>query len=324
MSEESLRGIGMQPGEILPGITSSNPKMHLLAAKLQKIVHSGNPIFLFGPTGCGKEVFAKAIHQLSGCSGEFIAINCGAVPDALFESLFFGHERGSFTGADRCQEGLFTLANGGVLFLDEIAELPLLQQAKLLRVLETNRYRRVGAQQEFGFTGRIVTATHADLPGLIKLKQFREDLYYRINAFQLTIPSLSDRRDDIPHLIKYFMQNARVTFSDCAIAYLQRASWPGNIRQLKTTVDRICVFADDPLITAKVIEEMQECEFPGDPLKEVAGIVIDYAKGDKIQMITDALVNEALLKTKGNKSKAAEILGVHRKVIERRSNAITG
>jgi DNA-binding NtrC family response regulator len=305
--------------EILSGIISQNTHIHLLAKKIEKISRSNLTVFLHGQTGCGKEIFAKAIHKASQCNGEFVAVNCGAIPESLFESLLFGHERGAFTGADKTQDGFFTKANNGTLFLDEIAELPLLQQSKLLRVLETGSYHRIGSQQELKYSGRIITATHEDLTRLINEKRFRADLFYRINTFELSIPSLEERRDDIPLLVNYFAKKmGDIKFSECALSYLQHANWPGNIRQLKNTVDRICILAEKPLITASCIEKLQECQFDNKPLEKLARSIITLAKGDKIKAMIDALIAEALVESQGNKTKAAEILGVHRKVVERR------
>ncbi|GAB1257890.1 hypothetical protein NBRC116494_23920 [Aurantivibrio plasticivorans] len=309
----------MTSDEILPGVIGRSEAVQSLAKKLEKIATADRPIFLNGPTGSGKELFARAIHELSGRKGPFVAVNCGAIPETLFESLLFGHERGAFTGADKAQDGFLAEAAGGTLFLDEIAELPLLQQTKLLRVLETGCYQRIGAQKEQKYTGRTLVATHADLRQRIEEKAFREDLFYRINTFEVSIPPLEARREDIPLLASAFAQSVPgITLSECALRYLQRASWPGNVRQLKSTVDRICILADDSYITASAIEAMQECQFDEKPLENVAKTAIALATGDKIRAMVDALVNEALATSKGNKTKAAEMLGVHRKVIERR------
>lgn len=305
--------------QVLPGIIGQNTQLFSLAKKINKISHSDRSIFFRGATGSGKELFAHAVHVSSGRSGRFIAVNCGAIPESLFESLLFGHERGAFTGAHKKQEGYLSQACGGTLFLDEIAELPLLQQTKLLRVLETGSYSRIGSQEEECFTGRTVTATHADIRMMIKNGLFREDLLYRINTFELEIPTLEERRDDIPLLAKYFSQKiGDIQFSDCALSYLQCASWPGNIRQLKNSIDRICILSDDKYVTASCIEKMQECTFEDQPLAKLARSALSLAKGDKIKEMVEAMVSEALTVTDGNKTKAAEILGVHRKVVERR------
>ena len=305
--------------QALPGIVGQNKKLYNLAEIINKISPSDRSIFLRGATGSGKELFARAIHDASGRPGKFVAVNCGAIPESLFESLLFGHDRGAFTGADKRQEGFLNQAKDGTLFLDEIAELPLLQQTKLLRVLETGIYNRIGSQQEQRFTGRTVAATHANINKMVENGLFREDLLYRINTFELNIPALDDRRDDIPLLAKYFAENiGDVVFSDCALRYLQSASWPGNIRQLKNSIDRICILADDKYVTADCIEKMQECQFDDQPLAAIARSVLTLAKGDKIKAISEAMVIEALAETNGNKTKAAEMLGVHRKVVERR------
>lgn len=305
--------------QLLPGIVGQDFLLRELTKKITKIASSDRAIYLQGPTGCGKELFAHAIHKVSGCNGDFIAVNCSAIPESLFESLLFGHDRGAFTGADKRQDGYLTQAREGTLFLDEIAELPILQQAKLLRVLETRKYQRIGSSQELEFSGRIITATHANIIELIKQRLFREDLYYRINTFELRIPSLEERRGDIPLLVAHFSsQVGDVIFSTCALDYLQFSSWPGNIRQLKNIIDRISILTDDSYITAESIKKMNAYQPATQSIAKLAKQFISVANGDKIKAMADAMVSEALQLNQGNKTKAAELLGVHRKVVERR------
>lgn len=311
--------LSKEPVQLLPGIVGNDPSIYRLATQITKIASSDRPVFLKGETGTGKELFANAIHQLSGRSGELVAVNCSAIPENLFESLLFGHEKGAFTGADKRHHGFFAQADGGTLFLDEVAELPLIHQPKLLRVLETKYFSRVGSNEKIKFNGRIITATHADLAQMIQDKQFREDLFYRFNLFELEIPSLEQRRDDIPLLVNYFAkQEAKLIFSQCALELFKYARWPGNIRQLKNTIDKLSVLADSDYLSAKCIQEMAICEQDEEVISRLAREIIAMPVSNKIKAIYDALVEEAVNLSEGNKTQAARLLGVHRKVVERR------
>lgn len=308
-----------QSQQLLPGIIGQDPAIHKLAAQMPKIAICDRPVFLKGATGTGKELFAHAIHKLSGRKGELVAVNCSAIPENLFESLLFGHEKGSFTGADKRHHGFLAQANGGTLFLDEVAELPLSHQPKLLRVLETKRFSRIGSNEECQFNGRIITATHADMEQMVQNRLFREDLFYRFNLFELEIPSLEQRREDIPLLVNYFAkQQGGIVFSECALELFKYASWPGNIRQLKNTIDKLSVLADSDYLSANCIRAMAICEQDDNVISKLAREIIAMPIGNKIQAIFDALVEEAITLSSGNKTKAARMLGVHRKVVERR------
>lgn len=305
--------------QVLPGIISRNKEMQKLARQARKIAASSATVFLNGETGTGKELFAKAIHQVSGRQGELVSVNCGAIPENLFESLFFGHEKGAFTGADKKQNGFFYQANQGTLFLDEIAELPLNHQSKLLRVLEDRRFSRVGSSESIPFTGRIISASHVDLEQQVALRHFREDLWYRLNLFDLTIPALNQRREDIPLLARYFAKSAdHIQLLPCAIELLQFSDWPGNIRQLKNTIEKVSVLAESEDISAATLQQLAMCDSGIDWAARVAMEIIDLPISNKLKSINDALIEQAVEASKGNKSEAARLLGVHRKVVERR------
>lgn len=305
--------------EVLPGVISQNPGMKKLAEYLSKIAVSDGAVFLHGETGTGKELFANAIHQLSGRPGNIVSVNCGAIPENLFESLFFGHERGAFTGADKKQQGFFYQASHGTLFLDEIAELPLVHQAKLLRVLESRQFSRIGSSEAQDFSGRIISASHVNLAQQVGQRLFREDLWYRVNLFEITIPALHQRRDDIALLAKYFARSSnRIRFSPCALKLLQLSDWPGNIRQLKNTVDKLAVLADGPEVTAESIRQLSMCREHVDWAVRVAQEIIEMPVSNKLKTIHDALIEQAVERSNGNKTEAARLLGVHRKVVERR------
>lgn len=305
--------------EVLPGVIGQNPGMKKLAAYLSKITLSDGAVFLHGETGTGKDLIARAIHQQSGRPGRIVSVNCGAIPENLFESLFFGHEKGAFTGADKKQQGFFYQANYGTLFLDEIAELPLVHQAKLLRVLESRQFSRIGSGETEEFTGRIISASHANLTELMAQRLFREDLWYRINLFEVTVPALHQRRDDIPLLAQYFARATnRIRFSSCALKLLQFSDWPGNIRQLKNCVDKLSVLAEGPEVTADHILQLAMCDEQVDWATRVAKEIIEMPVSNKLKTIHDALIEQAVERSNGNKTEAARLLGVHRKVVERR------
>jgi len=305
--------------QVLPGIISNDPVMHRLAVQIRKIAPSDRPVLLNGDTGTGKELFANAIHVLSNSTGSLIPVNCSAIPESLFESLLFGHEKGAFTGADKRQHGFFAQANGGTLFFDEVAELPLIHQAKLLRVLESKTFTRIGSEEQIPFTGRIISATHVNMKQRVKDKLFREDLFYRFNLFELAIPSLDERKEDLPLLVnKFAQQDPAIIFSQCALDFFKYSLWPGNIRQLKNTIDKISVLADSDYLSADCIRALAVCEQEQDFMGKLARDIIGMPTGNKLKDICDALVQQAVALSQGNKTEAARLLGVHRKVVERR------
>ncbi len=300
---------------------------------VRRLAPSDRPVLISGPTGAGKEVVAQFLHQQSSRSNKpLLAINCGALPEALIESQLFGHERGAFTGADVVREGFFSSVGDGTLFLDEIGELPLALQPKLLRVLETRLFRPLGAQRERSFQGRVVAATHRDLPTMVERGLFREDLLYRLNVFEVSVPSLDQRREDIPGLVELFSENQvrEMHFTTEALVALAASPWPGNVRQLKSVVDRMAILCDDQLMTfesvapflpTKPVQSVPSSLPPTSPAQDgiaaVAAAVLRLDMTDKLSAITKAMIELAMRESAGNKSAAARLLGVHRKVIER-------
>ncbi|MGF6306061.1 DNA-binding NtrC family response regulator [Bradyrhizobium sp. i1.8.4] len=218
----------------------------------QKAASSTIPVLIEGESGVGKELFARAIHGSSERKAKpFVAVNCGAIPDNLVESILFGHEKGAFTGATERHQGKFVEAHGGTLFLDEVGELPLATQVKLLRALQEGTVEPVGGRKPVKVDVRIISATNRKLLDLVKAGQFREDLFYRLHVLPLTIPALRQRREDIPHLLRHFLarfcaeENRNITgISGDAMAHLAQLDWPGNIRQLENTVYRAVVMSD--------------------------------------------------------------------------------
>jgi DNA-binding NtrC family response regulator len=224
-------------------IVGESEAMHTLRANITRYAVLGLPTLIFGETGTGKELVARALHDQSGRRGNFVAVNCGSVPKELVESELFGHERGAFTGANARRAGLFQEADGGTLFLDEIGELPLTLQTRLLRVLESGKVRPVGATREEHVQVRIVAATHVDLDRAVADGKFRRDLLYRLNAAVIHTPALRARRGDIPLLVDRLLQDEaaqghRCRLSDEAMAALLNHAWPGNVRELKNVLKR--------------------------------------------------------------------------------------
>lgn len=301
--------------------------MQRLLRDVRCVARSDRPVLITGPTGSGKEVVAEYIHRLgTRRHSAFIPLNCGAIPETLIESELFGHERGAFTGATQSSDGYLGTVRDGTLFLDEVGELPLMQQTKLLRVLDTRCFAPIGSARQHEFHGRIVAASHKDLKEMVREGTFREDLYYRIGVLVLGVPGLNERRDDIPQLVTYLARDQirSLRFSSEAIAVLARADWPGNIRQLRNTIDRIAVLSDDDPVTEDTVRRFisDENESGHDTLDMIVGEILRLDLVNKLDSLQYSMINHALRKTRGNKSAAARLLGVHRKYIERKLQAV--
>jgi DNA-binding NtrC family response regulator len=327
-----LRARQAPGGPIAPGLVGTSRPMELLRETIRRAAVSDRPVLVAGPTGAGKELVVGALHAHGPHPEEpILDLNCGAIPESLMESQLFGHEKGAFTGAERRQDGYFSLVRQGTLFLDEIAELPLPLQAKLLRVLETGRFRPVGSPVEARFEGRVVAATHADLEQRVRERRFREDLFYRLAVLTLRVPPLGERLEDLPALVAHFCrgQSRLLRFSGEALALLARASWPGNVRQLRNLIDRLAVFADGEEITPEVLRAFGvdqpaapgEVDGVGPGLGAIARSILRLPVENKLQAIEDALVAEAMALADGNQTAAARLLGVHRKAVGRRVDA---
>jgi DNA-binding NtrC family response regulator len=308
----------------LPAIVGTSTSMDRVRRLVRRVADADAPILLRGATGTGKEMVARAIHYAGKRAAEpLLAVNCSALPGTLIESLVFGHQRGAFTGADRRVRGQLEQAGGGTVMLDEIAEMPIELQAKLLRVIEDRKFRPLGAEEEIKLEARIIAATHVDLESRIEAGTFREDLYFRLNVVTIDVPPLGERDDDIPHLVQTFAseQSRRLRFTDAAINWLRARRWPGNVRELRNAIERLSLLSETELIDVAVLEEL----VGGDGLmveRELTRIAktllsLGTREPSKLDAIQRAMVEQALLSAKGNKSAAARLLGIHRKMLER-------
>lgn len=294
----------------LENVVARSPKMQALMEQVAHVAGTDTTVSLSGETGSGKEVIARVIHCNSQrARGPFIAVNCGAIPEALFESELFGHVKGAFTGALFTKRGLFQSADGGTLFLDEICEMPPALQVKLLRALQEREVMEVGATQPTKVDARIITATNRDLSQAVKEGTFREDLYYRIQVVPLTVPPLRERQEDIPPLAQSFLRQRGVRlhkkirgFLPDALQKMVRYSWPGNVRELENVVEKAVIMSTQDMITADLI-----------PLN------VAQPAEDGLKSLTDAkeefqreYLRKLLDHTGGNISRAAQIAGRYR------------
>ena len=279
------RALRLSGGEIRNDVSESwraeiitgSPIMEEMLQRARLVANSDANVVLLGASGAGKELLARAIHLASPRSRQpFIAINCGAIPEQLLESELFGHSRGAFTGATQSHKGLFVAAEGGTLFLDEIGDMPLTLQVKLLRVLQERQVRPIGTSTDIPINVRIICATHRNLEQLVKEGAFREDLYYRINVVALLIPSLSERREDIPLLASHFLHQLAVRYDKPlsrlapeALEFMLNAPWPGNIRQLINVLERAVALSISTVIPLALLQETMLGEDAGvQPLEE--------------------------------------------------------
>ena len=312
------------PGPV-PGLIGASASMQKIYKLVGQVARSDATVLLVGESGTGKELIARAIYANSPRAARpYVAINCAAIPDTLLESELFGHERGAFTGALTQRIGKFERADGGTIFLDEIGDMPLALQAKLLRILQNGEFQRLGGDQTLRTRVRVIAATNKDLAAMVREKTFREDLFYRLNVVMIQLPPLRERAEDILPLAEYFLQRdgkgKRLKISGNAKRALQSHRWPGNVRELENAVQRAVVCA-----TADTIE-------PGDLSAEIGGSTPDSlstgdwwsslkasAKGlDLLGAAERQLVEKALQESGGNVKKAAEILGVSRGALRSR------
>ena len=298
-------------------IVSVSPEMDKVKKLILKIAKSNSTVLIRGESGTGKELIARSIHKNSLRSNEvFQAVNCAAINENLLESELFGHEKGSFTGAVSDKKGLFEIADGGTLFLDEIGELDIALQAKILRALQEKQIRRVGGVRELNVDVRVVTATNRDLLHMVSEQRFREDLYYRLNVLSIELPALRERRSDIPVLIEYFVKkhtrgtNRKITFSTDARRLLDDYSYPGNIRQLESALERAILLCEDDNVTVD--------DLPPEMVNGRGSVAASNsdelfklpADGVNFEDVERSLIMQAMARTDNNITKSAKLLGL--------------
>ncbi|MEH6627309.1 MAG: sigma-54 dependent transcriptional regulator [Motiliproteus sp.] len=299
----------------MEGMVGNSQAVKNLCQLTSRVAPTPSVVLIEGESGTGKELVANAIHQLSRRTGPFVPVNCGAIAAELIESELFGHLKGSFTGAQQAREGLFSFADGGTLFLDEIGEMPLLMQAKLLRVLEDRRIRPVGSEREISINVRVVAATNRNLEDEVKNGNFREDLFYRLNVLRMRVPPLRERKEDISLLVHHFSSRlssdlglADLPFSHEDIRQMTDYDWPGNVRELKNMVERCLLLGQMPKEELSRGSEdcSDDCGYPD-------SWTLDQVEKDHILKVLDV--------ASGNKTQAAKLLGFARKTLDRKLQA---
>ncbi|MDX1961588.1 MAG: sigma-54 dependent transcriptional regulator [Pirellulales bacterium] len=299
------------------GMIGDSPAMREVHRLIKRAGPTDKAILIQGESGTGKELVARELHLCSNrVDKPLVVINCAALPESLLESELFGHEKGSFTGAINAKPGLFEIADGGTLFIDEIGELAGGLQAKLLRVLEDGTLRRVGSIKERRVNVRLLAATNRKLTQEIQAGRFREDLYYRINVLSLELPPLRERTGDLPKLVEHFL-GPEWKIDPAALAALERYSWPGNIRQLSNVLERAKILAENQIVTREDLPS----EIAGDAVNADRHPASDQPPtqppGDDLASIQRSHVLEVLIREKGNKARAARVLGINRRSLYR-------
>ena len=298
-----------------PDIIGESITIRGLLSLIKKVAPTDSTVLILGESGTGKELVATSIHDNSERKEQpFIKLNCAAIPEELLESELFGHEKGAFTGATKFKPGKFDMANGGTIFLDEIGDMPLNLQAKVLRILQEQEFYRVGGSRTIKVDVRIIASTNKNLEKMVQEGTFREDLFYRLNVFTLHLPPLRERKEDIPLLVDYFMQNAakKVEISSVALQMLMVFSWPGNIRELQNTIESASVIAENGYIEPAQLPGKITAAFNNqnhNEFKMPANVPLDERLGE----IEKSMIIEALRKTGGVQVRATELLGINQR-----------
>lgn len=311
IEQENRRLQSVHGSSALEGLIASSAEMHKVCRTVEKLAPTDVSTLILGESGTGKEVLVKALHNMSDRRDKrLVAINCAAIPEALLESELFGYEKGAFTGAAKTTPGKIEVANGGMLFLDEVGDLPLPLQAKLLRFLQERVIERIGGRAEIAVDVRVVCATHRDLPALIQQGDFREDLYYRINEATIRVPPLRERQGDSLLLARAFLERFATqfkrpvkSFMPQAVEALEAYNWPGNVRELENRVKRAVIMADGNQVT------LEDLELPG---LAGAGEQEPFNLREVRERAESQAILRGLARTDGNVSKTSELLGVTR------------
>ncbi len=293
-----------------PGIVGKSEKIRKVFSQIEQVAATDTAVHIRGESGTGKELVARAVHQNSTRSTKpFVTINCAALPENLLESELFGYEKGAFSGADKMKPGLFETATGGTIFLDEIGDMPLSLQAKLLRVLQNNEVTHLGGTKPVKVDFRLITATHRQLESMIEAQEFRSDLYYRINVFPITLPPLRERKEDIPELVQFFLRDyPDKSLSARARLQLMEYDFPGNVRELQNIIVRAAISS------GQVIEELELALHSNQEKHIFHPENIDIPEeGLVLDELEAKLIMAAINKAQGNKSRAAELLGITRR-----------
>jgi len=305
---------------VFEGMVGKNPQMLEVFSLIERVSKYPVSVLITGETGTGKEMVARAIHNLSPRRNKkFIICDCTSIPETLFESELFGYLKGAFTGADKSKDGLFKEADGGTIFLDEIAEIPVSIQSKLLRVLEEHQFRPLGSTKNVKVDVRIICATSRDLRESIKKGDFREDLFHRINVVEIKLPPLRERKEDIPLLWSYFLEKFNKKFEKKVLGISQRAKkvllnypWPGNVRELENTIERAVMLCEDKFIDLKDLPDSLKNYEYGEEILYPIHSNLTLEELEKIYIIS------VLKKTKNNKQRAAKLLGLSRPALYRK------
>jgi len=309
----------------LGDIVGESPAMREIVELMKKLAASrANTVLLLGESGTGKGLIARALHNASDRRDKpFLTITCTAIPETLLESELFGHERGAFTDAKTAKPGLFEVADGGTVFLDEIGDMPLGLQAKILQVLEDKTFKRLGGVADITVDVRVVSATNADLEGAVREGRFRTDLYYRLNTFPIRIPALRERKEDIPILVRFFVDRFNRDFNKQiegvdkeATQALLHHPWPGNVRELRNAIERAMILGKGPTLTKK--DFAFSLEAGGDGIAQAGRLLELPPEGLQMEELERDLVRQALERSGGNQSRAAQLLGMTRDQIRYR------
>ena len=304
------------------GIVGNSPALRRVLETARQAAPSTATVLLLGESGTGKELFARAIHQISTRTDRpFVAVNCGALPESIIEAELFGAERGAFTGAHQTRDGRFARAHRGTLFLDEIGELSNHVQVKLLRVLQSGEFERVGGTETLRVDCRIIAATNLDLAAQVKAGEFREDLFYRLNVIPISLPPLRARREDIALLADTFLRcyaekNGRkpLELSQAALGRLLEYPWPGNVRELENTIERAVVLSKSDRLGLIDESDLPESMVGASPLQEM----LTFAVGTPLEEVERRMIRETLKQTGGDKRRAAQLLGIATRTIYRK------